>query len=96
MQENIERHISLEQLASFAGYTPGHFSTIFKRAIGHAPIAYFNLLKMQTACNLLDSTDMNINQIAAKLGFDDSYYFSRLFSKIMGMPPSAYRTAERG
>ena len=96
MQENIERHISLDQLADFAGYTPGHFSAIFKRAIGHAPIAYFNLLKIQTACHLLDSTDMNINQIAAKLGFDDSYYFSRLFSKIMGMPPSAYRTAERG
>lgn len=45
---------------------------------------------------MLDSTDMNINQIAAKLGFEDSYYFSRLFTKIMGMPPTAYRTADRG
>ena len=45
---------------------------------------------------MLDSTDMNINQIAAKLGFDDTYYFSRLFNKIMGMPPTAYRNADRG
>lgn len=96
MQENLHRHISLEQLAQFAGYTPGHFSAIFRRSVGHAPIAYFNLLKMQAACQMLDTTDMNVNQIAAKLGFDDSYYFSRLFTKIMGMPPTAYRTADRG
>lgn len=96
MKENLERHITLAQLARFTGYTPNHFSAIFKRAVGHAPISYFNLIKMQAACQMLDSTDMNINQIAAKLGFEDSYYFSRLFTKIMGMPPTAYRTADRG
>lgn len=96
MKENLERHITLDALARFTGYTPNHFSAIFKRHVGHAPISYFNLIKMQAACQMLDSTDMNVNQIAAKLGFDDSYYFSRLFTKIMGMPPTAYRTAERG
>lgn len=96
MKENLERRISLAQIAQFTGYTPNHFSTIFKRSVGHAPISYFNLIKMQAACQMLDSTDMSINQIAAKLGFDDTYYFSRLFTKIMGMPPTAYRTADRG
>lgn len=96
MKENLERHITLAQLADFTGYTPNHFSTIFKRTVGHAPISFFNLIKMQSACQMLDSTDMNINQIAAKLGFDDTYYFTRLFTKIMGMPPTAYRLAERG
>lgn len=96
MKENLERHITLSQLAEFTGYPPNHFSAIFKRTVGHAPISYFNLIKIQAACQMLDSTDMNINQIAAKLGFDDTYYFSRLFNKIMGMPPTAYRNADRG
>lgn len=96
MKENLERHITMSQLAEFTGYTPSHFSAIFKRTVGHAPISYFNLIKIQAACQMLDSTDMNINQIAAKLGFDDTYYFSRLFNKIMGMPPTAYRNADRG
>ncbi|MBV4004894.1 helix-turn-helix transcriptional regulator, partial [Bacteroides thetaiotaomicron] len=57
---------------------------------------YFNLLKMQQACLLLDTTDMKINQICYKIGIEDTYYFSRLFSKIMGMSPREYRKSKKG
>lgn len=96
MNENLERHITLADIANFTGYTPNHFSSIFRRTVGHTPLAYFNLIKIQAACQMLDTTDMHINQIAAKLGFTDAYYFSRLFTKIMGMPPTVYRTTDRG
>ena len=53
---------------------------------------YFNLLKVRAAREMLDATAMKLNQISLKLGIEDQFYFSRLFSRIMGMSPSAYRT----
>lgn len=50
------------------------------------------LLKIKKACDLLDTTDMKVNQISLYLGFDDQYYFSRLFTKIMGTSPKHYRS----
>ena len=64
---------------------------MFKRQTGHSPLAYFNLLKVQTACRLLTSTDMKVNQICHKVGIDDCYYFTRMFTKAMGLSPRKYR-----
>ncbi|MCC8176966.1 MAG: AraC family transcriptional regulator [Bacteroidales bacterium] len=96
MKERINRHITLQQLAEFTGYTPNHFATMFRKAIGHAPLSYFNLLKMQAAAQMLDSTEMKVNQIAGKLGYEDTGYFTRLFTKIMGTSPTSYRNIARG
>lgn len=96
MKENIENGISLQSLSDYIGFSPSHFSALFKHQTGHAPLAYFNLLRIQRACFLLDETDMKVNQISYKIGIDDSYYFSRLFSKIMGMSPREYRNTNKG
>ena len=71
-------------------------SGLFKKKTGHSPLTYFNLLKIQQSCQLLDTTDMKINQICYKIGIEDTYYFSRLFSKIMGMSPREYRKSKKG
>lgn len=96
MKENLEKHLTVEEMATFTNYTPNHFSTLFKAEVGHPPLAYFNLLKIQEACRILDSTDIRLNQLCHKVGIDDSYYFSRLFSKIMGMSPREYRHTKKG
>jgi AraC-like DNA-binding protein len=96
MKENIEKHITLHDIASFLGYSPSHISMVFKKNTGHSPMAYLNLLKIQQACLLLDSTDMKINQVCYKVGIDDAYYFSRLFSKMMGMSPRDYKQLKKG
>lgn len=96
MKENISRHITLQEFSDYSGYTPTYFSFIFKKVVGHAPLSYFNLLKIQSACKMLDTTGMKISQISARLGFEDSLYFTRLFSKIMGMSPKEYRAIQRG
>jgi YesN/AraC family two-component response regulator len=51
---------------------------------------------MQAACHYLDSTALSIKEVAAKLGYDDPYYFSRIFQKILGCPPLAYRRSVKG
>ena len=45
---------------------------------------------------MLDNTDMKINQICYKVGMEDAYYFSRLFTKMMGMSPKEYRETKKG
>lgn len=92
MKENLERHITLQEVADFTGYSPSFFSRLFKTKTGHSPLNYINLLKIKRACLMLDTTHMKVNQICHKLGMDDPYYFSRLFSKIMGMSPRSYRS----
>lgn len=93
--ENIERHLTLAEIANYSGFSPSRLSAVFKERTGHSPLNYFNLLKVREACRLLETTDMKLNQISYKLGMSDPFYFSRMFSKIMGMSPKAYRTREK-
>lgn len=94
MQENIERNLSLSDLASYLKYSPSHFSMLFQRETGVSPINYFLQLKMQKACQYIVLTNLKLNEIATKLGFEEPAYFSRLFTKVMGISPSAYRKKE--
>lgn len=91
MNENLERTLTLSDVSAYVGYSPSRFSTIFKSKTGRSVLNYFNLLKIQRSCQLLETTDMKINQICSKVGIDDSYYFSRLFRKIIGISPKEYR-----
>lgn len=94
MNENIEKQLTLTQIADYIGYSTSQFSLIFKMKTGHSPLNYFNMLKIQRACKFLETTDLKINQICSKVGIDDSYYFSRLFSKTIGISPKQYRKAK--
>ena len=96
MHDHIDKSISLAELSSFCGYSVSHFSLIFRNKTSRSPIEYFNGLKMQRACQLLDFTDMRINEIASELAFEDQFYFSRLFRKITGMSPAEYRKKAKG
>ena len=96
MKENIEKKLSLGEIAQHIGYSPSHFSVLFNQRTGYPPLTYFNQLKIQKACQLLDFTDMKINQICYKIGIGDSYYFSRLFHKVMGMSPMKYKKMKKG
>ena len=91
MRENIENRISIQDVIKYIGYSASRFATLFKQQTGKTPLNYFNQLKIQRSCSLLKNTDMKINQICYKIGIDDCLYFSRLFSKIMGMSPRDYR-----
>lgn len=93
MQENLERKLTLADIANYTGYSVSQLSLLFRNGTGHSPLNYFNMLKIQKACQLLESSDMKINQICTKVGIDDSYYFSRLFTKIVGIPPKRYRNS---
>jgi AraC-like DNA-binding protein len=96
MKENLEKKLSLPEIAGYTGYSASYFTAMFNKRTGYAPLAYFNQLKIRKACKLLDFTTMKINQICYKIGIEDTYYFSRLFTKVMGMSPREYRKMKKG
>jgi AraC-like DNA-binding protein len=91
MQQNISRLLSLEDIARSVNFSASHYSALFRKKTGFAPIEYFNHLKVQKACQFLLYTELRVNEIADKLGMEDPYYFSRMFSKLMGISPNEYR-----
>ena len=96
MQENLQYNITLKNLAAHFKYSASHFSMLFQKETGSSPINYFLRLKIQKACQYIELTDLKLQDIATALGFEEPAYFSRMFTKIMGMTPSAYRKKERG
>lgn len=95
MQDNIHQQLDLDDLASVAHLSRFHFSNRYKALTGYSPIKHFLHMKIEYACQLLDSSDLSVKAIAAELGYSDPLYFSRLFSKTMGMSPRAYRGSIR-
>lgn len=96
MTYHLDKPLTLNQLSVQANLSPTHYSYLFKKRTGFSPIEYFIRLKIQKACQYLDTTDFSINKIAGILGFQDPYYFSRVFRKIMQQSPSLYREVQKG
>ncbi len=91
MKSQLDKALKIEEMALYFNYSPSHFFSIFKKKTGFSPINYFNDLKIQKACQYLSFTSMSVKEISYTLGFNDPLYFSRLFKKIMGVPPLRYR-----
>lgn len=95
MREHLDERITLNQLADLTGLSPAHFATRYRALTGVSPIQHFLHLKVEQACQMLDTTDHSFTQISSMLGYDDNYYFSRLFKKVMGQSPTDYRHTHR-
>lgn len=95
MQGKLNTNLSLPQLAANAHLSISHFSSMFRVRTGFSPMEYFNHLKIQHSCQSLAFTSKPIKEIADDLSFSDQYYFSRIFSRFMGMSPSEYRNRNK-
>ena len=68
---------------------------LFKEKTGMSPIRYFLHMKVQKACELIELSNLKLNEVANILGFEEPAYFTRIFTNVMGMTPSQYRRTER-
>jgi AraC-like DNA-binding protein len=91
MRERLGAELDLDTLAATANLSKFHFIRCFKQHTGHAPIQHFIRMKMQRACELLDHSDKPVKAIAAEVGYQDPFYFSRIFKRTIGVSPQQYR-----
>ena len=91
MKQHIDEMLTLQAMAASINLSASHFSFVFKKSTGFPPIEYFNHLKVQKACQYLLFTDLRVKEIANNLGIEDPYYFSRMFTKVIGVSPGIYR-----
>lgn len=88
------RRITLEELARKAGYSKSRFSRIFTEVTKTTPIKYQNDIRLQTAREMLVTTNLSVKEIASSCGFEDALYFSRSFRKKYGISPTKVRTTD--
>lgn len=91
---HLNEPLRVATLAARAELSKSHFTALFKRYVGSTPIDYFIRLRLRQACRLLESTGMSVKTVAYTLGYDDPFYFSRIFKAFVRISPSEYRLRE--
>jgi YesN/AraC family two-component response regulator len=91
LHQNYAMQLNRQQIASAVGVSEGYLSEIYKQEMGISPWETLNRLRIQRSCELLTNTDKSITDISTQVGFDDPSYFGRVFKKINGISPKAYR-----
>lgn len=90
IQFNYSHEISIDDIARSVGVSRSHLYRLFISNVGQSPIDYLTGYRIEEACHLLKSSQLSIAEIAVSVGFFDKFYFSRVFKKAKGMPPSRY------
>lgn len=90
---HIARPVSLNELAEHAGYTPQHLNRLFRRTLGVTALQYLTRLRMDRAMELLAEGRLTVEAVAQAVGYEDPFYFSRVFREHVGRSPAQYRDA---
>jgi len=96
LRRDWQRPHRLDELATAAHVSVTHYSALFRRHTGFAPIDFLIRLRVQHACRLLDTTKLPVGEIAELVGYRDPYYFTRCFRRVMGCAPRHYRKVPKG
>ncbi|MFV8324783.1 AraC family transcriptional regulator [Flavobacterium sp. ZS1P14] len=91
MKNNLTNKITLQQIAQHVGYSSSYFGSLFLEKTSFTPIDYYNQLKIQKSCTLLQFSTLKIKEIAYHLGYYDPFHFSKSFSSVMEISPREYR-----
>lgn len=91
IDENLGEPLSIPELAEASGLSESHFRQCFHKETGFTPSDYLARQRVVRAKALLKDRQLPITEIAYRLGFGSSPYFSAVFKKLTGMTPSEYR-----
>lgn len=95
IDEHFREKIYIEELSAMINVSPDYFTKMFKESIGKTPIDYINGMRVNSAMELLCTTEMSMTEIADAIGFCNPNYFHKIFKQYMLTSPLAYRKGSR-
>ena len=95
VQDNVDKHIMLQDVADYVCISPGYLSALFKKEYNQNFVDYINEVKTRRAQELIREGRYRIYEISYMLGFENAYYFTRVFKRYTGMTPSEYQKQQR-
>lgn len=95
MEGNLTEKLTLNQVAEKIHLSPNYLSSLFKKELGVSFVDYIAMKRVEKARTLLETTDLRIHEVAELTGFMDDSYFSKIFKKITGKRPGAFRKRDR-
>ena len=93
IRQHLAQEFAAADLAAVAAVSTSRLNVIFHQQTGYSPMEYVSRLRVEKARQLLGDIRLSIKEIAAQAGFQDSFYFSKVFRRIDGLSPTQYRAA---
>ncbi|BEP28849.1 PocR ligand-binding domain-containing protein [Helicovermis profundi] len=91
ISDNYNEKLYIDDMAKLCNISTSYFSKLFKKSIGQSFSTYVNIVKMNKAKEVLKAKDIPIINLALELGYEDCGYFIKVFKKIVGTTPAAYK-----
>lgn len=91
IERRLDKKITLPDLMKAGGVSQATVCRLFSQYLRIRPFEWINKMRIDKAAELLLSSDLQIGEIASKVGISDHYYFSKIFSRIKGVPPGKFR-----
>ena len=90
-EKHYQEDISIQNLAEYCSINPNYASQIFRQETGGTFVSYLTSLRIEHAAWLLAHSDQTVFAIATQVGYSDYFYFAKVFKKVKGCTPTAYR-----
>ena len=94
INSNYSTDIRISELARMENLSESRYSAVFRAVTSTSPYSYITDLRIASAAELLRSTDLSVKEIGMAVGYADPHFFSRIFSKRMGISPNDYRNRD--
>ncbi|MCP5096349.1 MAG: AraC family transcriptional regulator [Chloroflexi bacterium] len=91
LQENYKQSFSAAEIAASVHISQSHLRALFEKWVGESPKRYHTRCRIEQARRLLRDQHLLVNDAAARVGYDDVGYFSRVFKRMTGSSPGDYR-----
>jgi len=93
---NLDKRLSLNEVASVFGFSPNYLSQLFAQWGESGFVEFVTATRVNAAKDLMATTDLKVYEISERVGFENQFYFSKVFKKVEGITPRAYMQRVRG
>ena len=91
VEGHILERVLVQDVAAAIGITPNYLSSLFKKQLGQNFMDYVNATKINCACTLLRGGKHLVYEVSHMLGYDNAYYFTKVFKRYMKITPTEYQ-----